>query len=71
MDARPETALALATVPHMHACMMEEDLYQLLGGVVAVLNEHDCLTRGRSFRGRGRAEPRSHRHRVTCRRRRA
>ena len=38
MGAKPSSALALVTVPLMSQRMMEEELYQLLGGAVDVLN---------------------------------
>jgi selenide, water dikinase len=40
MGGHAVAALAHATVPLMAAAMMEEELYQLLGGAVAVLNDH-------------------------------
>lgn len=52
MGAAPSSALALATVPLMAGPMMEEDLYQMLAGAVAVLN--DCgvpLVGGHSAEG--------------------
>lgn len=52
MGAAPTSALALATVPLMAGPMMEEDLYQMLAGAVAVLN--DCgvpLVGGHSAEG--------------------
>ena len=52
MGAVPTSALALATVPLMAGPMMEEDLYQMLAGAVAVLN--DCgvpLVGGHSAEG--------------------
>ena len=52
MGAAPTSALALATVPLMAGPMMEEDLYQMLSGAVAVLN--DCgvpLVGGHSAEG--------------------
>ena len=39
MGAAPTSALALATVPLMAEAMMEDDLYQMLAGAVAVLND--------------------------------
>ena len=49
---RPRFALALATVPAMADAMMEEDLFQLMSGVVAVLREHDVdLVGGHSAEG--------------------
>ncbi len=50
--ARPRFALALATVPAMADAMMEEDLYQLMSGALAVLREHDVdLVGGHSAEG--------------------
>lgn len=52
MGAQPTSALALATVPLMAEAMMEDDLYQMLAGAVAVLN--DCgvpLVGGHSAEG--------------------
>lgn len=52
MGARATGALALATVPLMAEAMMEEELYQLLKGVVDVLNAHDVpLVGGHSSEG--------------------
>jgi len=52
MGARGTGALALATVPLMAESMMEEELYQLLKGVVDVLNAHDVpLVGGHSAEG--------------------
>ena len=50
--ARPRFALALATVPAMADAMMEEDLYQLMSGALAVLGEHAVdLVGGHSAEG--------------------
>lgn len=50
--ARPRFALALATVPAMADALMEEDLYQLMAGALAVLREHDVdLVGGHSAEG--------------------
>ncbi len=46
MGARPSAALALATIPLMAEAMMEDDLYQLLHGVVDVLEEHGAVLVG-------------------------
>lgn len=55
MGAQPTFALALATVPLMAAAMMEEDLYQMMAGALAVFTEHDvALVGGHSAEG---AEP--------------
>ena len=55
MGAAPSFALALATVPLMAAAMMEEDLYQMMAGALAVFREHGvALVGGHSAEG---AEP--------------
>ena len=52
MGAQPSAALALATIPLMAEAMMEEDLFQLLSGVVDVLNAHGApLVGGHSAEG--------------------
>ena len=52
MGARPTSALALATIPLMAEPMMEDDLHQLLRGVVDVLNASDTpLVGGHSAEG--------------------
>ncbi len=52
MAARPTSGLAFATVPLMAEALMEEELYQLLRGVVDVLNAHDVpLVGGHSAEG--------------------
>ena len=43
MAAEPKAALALVTVPLMAERLMEEDLFQLLRGVVDVLNAHGVV----------------------------
>jgi selenide, water dikinase len=40
MAAKPTSALTFVTLPLMSEKLMEEELYQLLSGVVAVLNNH-------------------------------
>jgi len=40
MGARPSFALALATVPSMAPAMMEEDLFQMMAGALAVFRAH-------------------------------
>ena len=40
MGAKPSFALALATVPSMAAAMMEEDLFQMMAGALAVFRAH-------------------------------
>ena len=52
MGARPTSALAFATIPLMAEPMMEDDLHQLLRGVVDVLNASDTpLVGGHSAEG--------------------
>ena len=52
MGAQPTSALALATIPLMEETMMEDDLHQLLRGVVDVLNASDTpLVGGHSAEG--------------------
>jgi selenide,water dikinase len=52
MGAQPMSALALATIPLMAEPMMEDDLHQLLRGVVDVLNASDTpLVGGHSAEG--------------------
>ena len=52
MGAQPTSALALATIPLMAEPMMEDDLHQLLRGVVDVLNASDTpLVGGHSAEG--------------------
>ena len=41
MAAQPTSALAFITVPLMASELMEEDLFQLMSGVIGVLNAHD------------------------------
>ena len=41
MGGKPTAALSLVTVPLMAEDIMEEDLFQMLSGVVGVLNAHD------------------------------
>ena len=40
MGAKPSFALALATVPSMAPAMMEEDLFQMMAGALAVFRAH-------------------------------
>ncbi len=40
MAAKPTSALTFVTLPLMSEALMEEELFQLLSGVVAVLNNH-------------------------------
>jgi selenide,water dikinase len=52
MGAKPTSALAFATIPLMAEPMMEDDLHQLLRGVVDVLNANDTpLVGGHSAEG--------------------
>ncbi len=52
MAATPAFALALVTVPVMADAMMEEDLYQLMAGTLAVFAEHGVdLVGGHSAEG--------------------
>ena len=52
MGARPTFALALATVPVMAESMMEEDLFQMMAGALAVLRQHGVdLVGGHSAEG--------------------
>ena len=52
MAARPTSGMAFATVPLMAEALMEEELYQLLRGVVDVLNAHNVpLVGGHSAEG--------------------
>ena len=52
MGSRPSFALALATVPVMADAMMEEDLFQMMSGALAVFREHAVdLVGGHSAEG--------------------
>ncbi len=52
MGATPTFALALATVPAMADAMMEEDLYQMMAGALAVFRDHGVdLVGGHSAEG--------------------
>ena len=52
MAAAPAFGLALVTVPVMADAMMEEDLYQLMAGALAVFTEHEVdLVGGHSAEG--------------------
>lgn len=46
MGARPVGAMALVTIPLMADGMMEEELYQIMRGIVDVLDEHDAVLIG-------------------------
>ena len=46
MNAAPRHALALVTVPLMADAMMEDDLYQVMAGAVAVFQEHGVVLAG-------------------------
>ena len=52
MGAKPGFALALATVPAMADALMEEDLFQMMSGALAVFREHGVdLVGGHSAEG--------------------
>ena len=52
MGAEPAFALALATVPLMAEAMMEDDLFQMMSGALAVFREHGVdLVGGHSAEG--------------------
>ncbi len=52
MGAQPRAVMSLVTVPLMSDRLMEEDLYQIMRGVVDVLAEHDAaLIGGHSAEG--------------------
>ena len=52
MGAEPGFALALATVPAMADALMEEDLFQMMSGALAVFSEHGVdLVGGHSAEG--------------------
>ena len=52
MAGKPTFALALATVPAMADAMMEEDLFQMMSGALAVFRDHDVdLIGGHSAEG--------------------
>ena len=52
MGAKPAFALALATVPAMADALMEEDLFQMMAGALAVFRDHDvALVGGHSAEG--------------------
>lgn len=46
MGAEPQSALAIATIPFGAEAKMEEDLYQLLAGALAVLEAHGAVLAG-------------------------
>jgi len=46
MNARPHSALAIATLPYAGESIVERDLVQLMGGAVSVFNDHDCALIG-------------------------
>ncbi|MDG1133227.1 MAG: selenide, water dikinase SelD [Pseudomonadales bacterium] len=46
MAAKPSAALAFVTVPLMAEAMMEDELFQLMSGLVDVLNAHDVVLAG-------------------------
>ena len=52
MGAKPRFALAIASVPLMADALMEEDLFQMMAGAVAVFTAHDVdLVGGHSAEG--------------------
>ena len=52
MGARPQTALAVATVPFGRPSKVEDDLFQMLAGALSVLDEAGCaLVGGHSGEG--------------------
>ena len=46
MGAKPKSVMTLVTVPLMADAMVEEELYQLMRGVVDVLNDHGAVLVG-------------------------
>ncbi|MBQ0719231.1 MAG: selenide, water dikinase SelD [Gammaproteobacteria bacterium] len=46
MNARPHSALAIATLPYGAEAIVERDLLQIMSGAVAVLNENNCALIG-------------------------
>ena len=46
MNARPHSALAIATLPYGAEAVVERDLLQIMSGALAVLNENDCALIG-------------------------
>ena len=46
MNARPHSALAIATLPYGGEAIVERDLLQIMSGAVAVLNENNCALIG-------------------------
>ncbi|MBV1928098.1 MAG: selenide, water dikinase SelD, partial [Gammaproteobacteria bacterium] len=46
MNARPHSALAIATLPYGAEAIVERDLLQIMSGAVAVLNENGCALIG-------------------------
>ena len=46
MNARPHSALAIATLPYGAEVIVERDLLQIMSGAVAVLNENNCALIG-------------------------
>ena len=46
MNARPHSALAIATLPYGAEAIVERDLFQIMSGAVAVLNENNCALIG-------------------------
>jgi len=46
MNARPHSALAIATLPYAAEAIVERDLLQIMSGAVAVLNDNGCALIG-------------------------
>jgi len=46
MNARPHSALAIATLPYGAEAIVERDLLQIMSGAVAVLNQNNCALIG-------------------------
>ena len=46
MNAKPHSALAIATLPYGAEAIVERDLLQIMSGAVAVLNENNCALIG-------------------------
>lgn len=46
MNAAPNSALALVTLPYANENIVERDLFQLMSGAVDVFNQHNCTLLG-------------------------
>lgn len=46
MNADPNSALAIVTLPYASEAIVERDLFQLMSGAVGVLNQHNCSLLG-------------------------